>query len=249
MPLAEQMKVHIYPVDSEHSAIFQSLAGNRGEDVEKLILTASGGPFRGYTEEMLYTITKEQALKHPNWSMGSKITIDSATMMNKGLEVIEAHWLFHIPVDAIEVLVHPQSIIHSMVSYKDGSIMAQLGAPDMRVPIQLAFTWPERQTNPFKRFSFTEIQTLTFEPVNREVFRCIDLAYKAIQTGGTVPAVMNAANEVAVALFLQDRIKFIQIPDIVERVIQRHQQIMQPNLEAIEWADKEARLFAEALVH
>jgi 1-deoxy-D-xylulose-5-phosphate reductoisomerase len=248
MALARERNLDILPVDSEHSALFQSLAGNRPQDVEKLLLTASGGPFRGYSAEALERVTREQALKHPNWSMGSKITVDSATMMNKGLEVIEAHWLFDVPVGDIEVLVHPQSIIHSLVAYRDGSVMAQLGATDMRIPIQLAMTWPERHANPFRRLSLTEAGNLAFEQPDMSVFRCLPIAYGAIRRGGTMPAAMNAANEAAVEAFLGNRLKFARIPDVVQQAMERHVPDMTPTLESIADADREGRArAAEAL--
>ncbi len=249
MPLARSQGIDILPVDSEHSALFQSLAGNRAEDVERLILTASGGPFRGYTAEALEQVTIQQALKHPNWAMGSKITIDSATMMNKGLEVIEAHWLFHVPVDDIEVLIHPESIVHSLVSYRDGSMMAQLGAPDMRIPIQLAMTWPERLENPFRRASLAEIGTLGFQKPDMDVFRCLPLAYAAVRKGGTLPAVLNAANETAVEAFLDNRLPFARIPDVVEKAMERHNPVQDPDLADIAQADGEGRCLArEAII-
>jgi 1-deoxy-D-xylulose-5-phosphate reductoisomerase len=241
MTLARERNLEILPVDSEHSALFQALAGNRPRDVEKLLLTASGGPFRGYTADALELVTREQALKHPNWSMGSKITVDSASMMNKGLEVIEAHWLFDVPPEDIEVLVHPQSIIHSLVAYRDGSVMAQLGAPDMRIPIQLAFTWPERHANPYRRLSLTEVGSLTFEQPDMTVFRCLPMAYGAIRRGGTLPAVMSAANEIAVGSFLQNRLKFARIPDVVQQAMESHVPDMTPTLESIADADREGR--------
>ncbi|NLL96823.1 MAG: 1-deoxy-D-xylulose-5-phosphate reductoisomerase, partial [Clostridiaceae bacterium] len=196
MDLAKKKGIKIIPVDSEHSAIFQCLAANRHEDVSKLILTASGGPFRGYSRIKLKNVTVEQALKHPNWSMGRKITIDSATMMNKGLEIIEAMWLFNVPTSKIEVLVPPESIIHSMVAFRDGSLMAQLGAPDMRIPIQLALTWPQRVENHFRKIDFQQLTELTFEKPDAETFEALKLAYEAAETGGTMPCAMNAANEV-----------------------------------------------------
>ena len=249
MPLARSLNLPILPVDSEHSALFQALAGNRAEDVESLVLTASGGPFRGYTAAQLEHVTLEAALKHPNWAMGSKITIDSATMMNKGLEVIEACWLFDVPADRIEVVVHPQSIIHSAVSYRDGSMMAQMGAQDMRIPIQLALTWPERYANPFRRISLADVGSLTFEKPDHSVFRCLSLAYGALRMGGTAPAVLNAANEKAVEAFLGRRIPFARIPDVVEQVLARHTAVPSPDLEAIAWADAEARRLAEETVN
>lgn len=209
-------RVAIYPVDSEHSAIFQSLAGEFHNPVRRIIITASGGPFRGKSREFLQTVTKEQALKHPNWSMGSKITIDSATLMNKGLEVIEAKWLFSVPLEQIEVVVHPQSIVHSLVEFADGSVKAQLGLPDMRLPIQYALTYPNRLPNQLPRLNFADHPTLTFEEPDMETFPCLRLAYEASREGGCMPCVLNAANEVAVSLFLHDKIGFYDIPRIIE---------------------------------
>lgn len=219
MKLAIENKVAILPVDSEHSAIFQCLAGEHNNPIEKLILTASGGPFRGMNVEQLKSVTKKQALQHPNWSMGAKITIDSASMMNKGLEVIEAHWLYGVSVDQIEVVVHPQSIIHSLVQFTDGSIKAQMGLPDMKLPIQYALAYPHRLSSSFQRFDFSSYPSLTFESVDRSVFKCLDLAYKAIQKGGNMPCILNAANEVAVESFLQDKIGFTQISEIIEHAM------------------------------
>jgi len=241
--------VRIMPVDSEHSAIFQCLAGNRRQDVRKIILTASGGPFRGFTASRLRNVTPEQALKHPNWSMGSKITIDSATMMNKGFEVIEAMWLFGMKPEDIEIVVHKESVIHSMVEFVDGSIIAQLGAPDMRIPIQVALTWPERVQNPFRRISLTEIGSLSFEKPDTEVFPCISLAYRAAKTGGTLPAAMNAANEVAVAAFLNGDIKFHQIPEIIQLVMEEHRVNTRPSLNDIIDTDLASRELATAAVN
>ena len=249
MEAARKKGISIFPVDSEHSAIFQCLAGNREKDVSRLILTASGGPFRGYTKEQLEKVTVDQALKHPNWSMGSKITIDSATLMNKGLEVIEAMWLFNMPVSKIDVIVHPQSIIHSMVEYTDGSVMAQLGAPDMRVPIQLALTWPERMANPFKKLDFSNLSALTFEKPDMNSFRALELAYKAAIIGGTMPCAMNAANEVAVDLFLKGKITFLQITELIERVMDAHSVNSQPVLNDIIDTDREAREIARDIVN
>lgn len=248
MESARQKGVSILPVDSEHSALFQSLSGNRAEDVDKLILTASGGPFRGYSKEQLEQVTLKQALKHPNWAMGSKITIDSATMMNKGLEVIEAQWLFNMDFTRIEVVIHPQSIVHSMVAYRDGSIIAQMGVPDMRIPIQLALTWPERMDNGFGRVDFTKVAALTFEKPDFEVFRCLKLAFRAAEAGGTLPVVMNAANEVAVSLFLQEKIPFTGIVDLIENVMGNHLVHTSPSINDIietdTWSREEAmRLF------
>lgn len=241
MEAARRNNVNIFPVDSEHSALFQCLSGNRSEDVEKLILTASGGPFRGYTAEQLKDVTIDQALNHPNWSMGNKITIDSATMMNKGFEVIEAQWMFNMELSKIEVLIHPQSIIHSMVSYIDGSIIAQMGAPDMRIPIQLSLTWPERRNNNFGRVDFTALKSLTFEKPDLKVFRCLSLALKAARDGGSMPAVMNAANEIAVTLFLNGYISFTGIMDLIQNVMGNHRLHTNPSLDDIIEADKWAR--------
>ena len=213
---AKEKRVPIIPVDSEHSAIFQCLMGEQGNEVEKIILTASGGPFRGKTSTELENVTCEQALKHPNWNMGNKITIDSATLMNKGLEVIEAKWLFNMSLDNIEVIVHPQSIIHSLVQFVDGSVKAQLGLPDMKLPIQYALTFPNRLTSYFPRFSFTDYPTFTFEKPDLNSFPCLALAYQAAKEGGNKPCVLNAANEVAVAKFLEGKIKFTDIPKVIE---------------------------------
>ncbi|NLB78973.1 MAG: 1-deoxy-D-xylulose-5-phosphate reductoisomerase [Clostridiaceae bacterium] len=242
--LVKEKGVRLFPVDSEHSAIFQCLEGNRRSDVEKIILTASGGPFRGYTKERLKNVTVEQALNHPNWSMGNKITIDSATMMNKGLEVIEAIWLFDVPASKIEIIVQPESIIHSMVAYKDGSVMAQMGAPDMQIPIQLALTWPERIENPFGRIDFDKITKLNFIKPDLETFEALNLAYKAAQTGGTLPCAMNAANEVAVELFLNGKISFLQITELISQVMKNHKVNNKPVLEDIIDTDSESRKLA-----
>ena len=219
MQKAKEKRVPIIPVDSEHSAIFQCLIGETGNAVEKIILTASGGPFRGKTIPELEKVTCEQALKHPNWNMGNKITIDSATLMNKGLEVIEAKWLFNMDLDKIEVIVHPQSIIHSLVQFVDGSIKAQLGLPDMKLPIQYALSFPKRLPCEFPRFSFTDYPTFTFEKPEMDSFPCLSLAYYASKEGGNRPCVLNAANEVAVAQFLTGKIKFTDIPKIIENAL------------------------------
>lgn len=245
MQEAEVQGVKIFPVDSEHSAIYQCLMGNNEKQVEKIILTASGGPFRGRTGEELRNITPAQALKHPNWSMGSKITIDSATLMNKGLEVIEAKWLFDKELDRIQVLVHPQSIIHSMIEYIDGSVMAQLGSPDMRIPIQLALTYPDRRPNSFPKLDLLKNSQLTFEEPDVKTFRCLQLAFDALREGGTMPAAMNAANEAAVAAFLKNRISFTGIPDIIERVMLAHTVNICPGLDDIIEIDGWARRQAE----
>ena len=214
---AMEHRVPLLPVDSEHSAIFQCLAGEWNNPVEKIIITASGGPFRGKDTAFLEHVTKEQALKHPNWSMGNKITIDSATLMNKGLEVIEAKWLFDVTLDQIEVVVHPQSIVHSMVQFADGSVKAQLGLPSMKLPIQYALTYPQRESNQMPRLNFADHPSLTFEKPDTNTFRCLNIAYQASRAGGDRPCVMNAANEVAVSLFLNDRIGFMDIPRIIEQ--------------------------------
>lgn len=235
--------VSIFPVDSEHSAIFQCLAANRGQDVERIILTASGGPFRGKKSQELKDVTLKQALKHPNWSMGSKITIDSATLMNKGLEVIEARWLFGFTPDRIQVVVHPQSIIHSMVEYVDGSVIAQLGSPDMRIPIQLALTWPERAENNFSRLDLLKCGNLSFEEPDTATFICLGLALEALKTGGTMPAAMNGANEAAVDLFLKEKIGFLDIPRLIEKTMKSHIVNTMPWLDDIIEVDKWAREF------
>lgn len=241
METAKRNNIDILPVDSEHMAIFQCLSGNRKEDVEKLILTASGGPFRGFSEKQLEHVTVEDALNHPNWSMGEKITVDSATMMNKGFEVMEARWLFDMDLSKIEVLVHPQSIIHSMVSYRDGSIIAQLGASDMRIPIQLALTWPERMDNNFGRVDLAKTGILTFEKPDLKVFKCLDFAIRAAKIGGTMPVVLNAANEIAVSLFLNGKISFKAIADLIQSVIEKHTVHIDPSLNDIIEVDRMAR--------
>lgn len=244
MEEAHKHNVRIIPVDSEHSAIFQCLLGNDKKSVSRILLTASGGPFRGKKIEQLETVKPEDALKHPNWRMGNKITIDSATLMNKGLEVIEARWLFDIEPDKIEVLIHPQSIIHSMVEYKDGSVIAQLGVPDMRIPIQFAVTYPKRQYNNFNKLDFRLHKSLTFEEPDYVNFPCLKLAFDALKESGTMPAVMNAANEVAVNLFLDNKIRFTHIPLIISNVMNEHRVNNNPTIDDIievdEWARKEA---------
>ncbi len=246
--LAAQKKVSIYPVDSEHSAIFQCLAGEEANPVEKIILTASGGPFRGKKSDFLATVTKAQALKHPNWSMGAKITIDSATLMNKGLEVIEAKWLFGLSAEQIDVVVHPQSIIHSMVQFRDGSIKAQLGLPDMRLPIQYALSFPERLESAFPRFSFTDFPSFTFEKPDTETFQCLSLAYRALEKGGNMPCIINAANEVAVDAFLHEKIGFSDIPGFIEKSMSQIAFIENPTLADYVDTDREARAYASELV-
>lgn len=241
--------VKMLPVDSEHSAIFQSLQGNKKEQLKKIYLTASGGPFRGYSLEQLQKVTLEQALKHPNWNMGNKITIDSATMMNKGLEVIEAKWLFDVPASKIQIAVHPQSVIHSMVEYMDNSIIAQLGAPDMRVPISYAFGYPDRIQNNFEPLDLFGLgANLTFEKPDLKTFKTIAMAYEAIEKGGTYPVVMNGANEALVQLFLEKKINFIDIQNNIEKVMNAHVPIYNMGLEEIIEADKVARNMVYELV-
>lgn len=244
MDLAKKHNIHIYPVDSEHSAIFQSLQGNEGNPISRILLTASGGPFRGKKREELLNVTAADALKHPNWSMGNKITIDSATLMNKGLEVMEAKWLFGVDVDKIEVLVHPQSMVHSAVEFEDGAIMAQMGEPDMRVPIQYALTYPKRVKNPFPRVDFEKRNSLTFEKPDMETFKCLSLAYRALKTGGTLPAVLNGANEVAVARFLKGEIGFLEIPELIEQVMDAYTVKQEYTLEDLLEADAWAKAYA-----
>ncbi len=246
--LARENGVNIYPVDSEHSAIFQCLVGEFHNPIEKIILTASGGPFRGRKVHELRQVTRSQALKHPNWNMGAKITIDSATLMNKGLEVIEARWLFGLAPDQIEVVVHPQSIIHSMVQFRDGSIKAQMGLPDMRLPIQFALTYPQRLPADFPRFDFTRYPALTFEPPDTETFRNLALAFEALRRGGNLPCVLNAANEVAVAQFLNDRIGFLEIAEVVEQCMDKIGFITHPSLNDYIETDKETRKIALELI-
>jgi len=246
--LAEQNKVNILPVDSEHSAIFQCLEGEDNNTIEKLIITASGGPFRGKDLQFLAGVTPEAALKHPNWVMGAKITIDSASLMNKGLEVIEAKWLFGIEPDKIEVVVHPQSIIHSMVQFHDGSIKAQMGLPDMKLPIQYALAYPSRIKNNFKRFDFAQYASLTFEKPDTKTFRNLALAFQAIKQGGNMPCIVNAANEIAVAGFLNGEIGFVTMSDIIESSMQQIGFIETPTLEDYLNTDRETRIFAQNLI-
>ena len=244
--LAQQYKTPILPVDSEHSAIFQCLEPNNA--LEKVILTASGGPFRKFTMEQLQHVTKEQALKHPNWEMGAKITIDSATMMNKGFEVIEAKWLFGVRPDQIEVVVHPQSIIHSMVQYEDGAVKAQLGMPDMRLPIQYAFSYPQRIKASFDRLDFSKMTELTFEQPDTNRFRCLALAYEALNKGGNMACIVNAANEVVVSAFLKDRIPFLRMSEVIEQSMAKVPFIQTPTYEDYVATDAEARRVAESLI-
>ena len=233
MPLAEECRVKILPVDSEHSAIFQALQGNEGNPVRKILLTASGGPFRGKKQEDLMYVQVEDALRHPNWSMGKKITIDSATMVNKGLEVIEAKWLFGVSVDQVQVVVQPQSIIHSMVEYEDGAVLAQLGTPDMKLPIQYALYYPERRDLPGDRLDFWKLRSITFEKPDMDTFYGLKLAYIAGRRGGSLPTVFNAANELAVRQFLNRQITFLEITEIIEDCIRAHKVIEHPTLEQI----------------
>ena len=246
---ANQHQAQILPVDSEHSAIFQCLQGNRREDVQRLILTASGGPFLHKPVSEFGSITKAEALRHPNWSMGEKITIDSATMMNKGLEVMEARWLFDLAVEKVDVCIHPQSIVHSMVEYKDGSVMAQLGVPDMKVPIAYALSYPERIETGVASLNLFEKKELTFFEPDFEKFRCLKLAYDVGRKGGTYPAVLNAANEIVVDSFLKGTLKFLEIPKIIEAVLEKHQSQSANSLENILLADQWARDLAIKLVY
>jgi 1-deoxy-D-xylulose-5-phosphate reductoisomerase len=243
----EQGSGQLFPVDSEHSAIFQCLAGESDQSVEDLVLTASGGPFWDRPAETFGEVTVDEALDHPNWSMGAKITIDSATMMNKGLEVIEAKWLFDVPVDRIQVLVHPQSIVHSMVSFTDGAVKAQLGVPDMKVPIQYALSYPARWAAPHERLDWGELSRLDFERPNRDKFPCLQLAYDALHAGGTAPALLNAANEVAVERFLNEQIGFTDIPRAVDRALEELPVHANPTLDDLVAADEEARRFVQEL--
>lgn len=247
--LAKEKGVNIYPVDSEHSAIFQCIVGEFHNKIEKVILTASGGPFRGMKKSDLAKVTKAQALKHPNWTMGAKVTIDSASLMNKGLEVIEAKWLFGLKAEQVEVVVHPQSIIHSMVQFEDGSIKAQLGLPDMRLPIQFAMTYPQRLKSDFPRFDFSGYPALTFEKPDTETFRNLALAFEALSRGGNMPCVLNAANEVAVEEFLQGRIGFLQMSDVVEQCLAKMNYVASPDLEDYVNTDKETRIKAKELIN
>jgi len=247
--LARTKGVNIYPVDSEHSAIFQCLVGEFHNPIEKLILTASGGPFRGRDRDFLKTVTKEQALKHPNWDMGAKITIDSASLMNKGLEVIEAKWLFGVDPSQIEVVVHPQSIVHSLVQFEDGSIKAQLGLPDMRIPIQFALTYPERFSSDFPRFDFAQYPALNFEKPDLETFRNLQLAYDALERGGNAACILNAANEIVVSAFLEDRVGFLEMSDIINETLNAVDFVKQPSLEDFIETDKKSRILAEELIN
>lgn len=243
--LALKHRAAILPVDSEHSAIFQCLNGEGDNEIEKILLTASGGPFRSYEKKALEQVTKAQALSHPNWSMGAKVTIDSSTLMNKGFEMIEAKWLFDVDPEQIEVLVHPQSIVHSMVQFQDGSVMAQLGQPDMRIPIQYAFSYPHRLPLESARLNFIELAKLTFEKPDTERFPNLGFAYEAICTGGNMPCILNAANEVAVSLFLQERIGFLQMSSLIEQALQQATFVKEPTLDDYLQSDREVREILE----
>ena len=246
MPLAREKQVKILPVDSEHSAIFQSLQGGQQRALRKILLTASGGPFRGKKKEELENIQVEDALKHPNWEMGKKITIDSSTMINKGLEVIEAKWLFGVTVDQIQVVVQPQSIIHSMVEYEDGAVIAQLGTPDMKLPIQYALYYPERRFLPGERLDFGELSAITFERPDMETFYGLQLAFEAGRRGGSLPTVFNAANERAVVLFLKRKIRYLQIPEIIRACMEEHRNILEPTVEEILKTEQETYEFIKS---
>ena len=242
--LALEHGVNIYPIDSEHSAIFQCIVGEFHNRIEKIILTASGGPFLGRDRSFLASVTKEQALRHPNWDMGAKITIDSASLMNKGLEVIEAKWLFGLKTDQVEVVIHPQSIIHSMVQFEDGSLKAQLGLPDMRIPIQFALSYPKRLKSDFPRFNFADYPSFDFEKPDTDTFRNLRLAFEAIDMGGNMPCILNAANEVVVSAFLKDRIGFLQMSEVVEECMAKISHIKSPTFEDYVSTDKETRVKA-----
>ncbi|MBN2262842.1 MAG: 1-deoxy-D-xylulose-5-phosphate reductoisomerase [Prolixibacteraceae bacterium] len=246
--LCNEYNVKIYPVDSEHSAIFQCLAGETNNQVEKIIITCSGGPFRAHTRSMLENVTSKQALAHPNWDMGAKITIDSATLMNKGFEVIEAKWLFDLSPDQIDVVIHPQSIIHSMVQFTDGSIKAQMGLPDMRLPIQYALCYPLRQNNSFKRFSFTDYPELTFSAPDTKIFSNLAIAFDALRKGGNMACTINAANEIAVQAFLDNKLKFLQISEVIEQCTQKIAFIAQPTIDDYIETDFEARNIAIEII-
>ena len=245
---AQEKGVNIYPVDSEHSAIFQCLVGDFHNPIEKIYLTASGGPFRGKTLEDLKHVTRAQALKHPNWEMGAKITIDSASLMNKGLEVIEAKWLFNLKPEQIDVIVHPQSIIHSLVQFEDGSMKAQMGLPDMKLPIQYALAFPQRLKSNFPRFNFMDYPNLTFEQPDIKTFKNLGLAFKALELGGNAACVLNAANEVVVDAFLKDKISFLKMPDVIERCMQDIAFVQKPTIEEYVNTDEQTRLLAQELI-
>ncbi|MBN2610307.1 MAG: 1-deoxy-D-xylulose-5-phosphate reductoisomerase [Bacteroidales bacterium] len=246
--IAAENHVQILPVDSEHSAIFQCLVGEPAKSIEKIYLTASGGPFRGKTREALEHVTKKEALQHPNWCMGNKVTIDSASLMNKGLEVIEARWLFDLPPDQIDVIIHPQSIIHSMVQFTDGSLKAQMGLPDMRLPIQYALGFPDRLKSDFPRFNFADYPSLTFQKPDTSVFRNLELAFEALRKGGNMPCILNAANEIVVNAFLNDKVKFLQMPSIIEKVMHKISFIPNPSLDDYCASDSESRTITRELI-
>lgn len=248
MALAREKGVNIFPIDSEHSAIFQCLQGEWHNPIEKIYLTASGGPFRGKKLKELQEVTVEQALQHPNWTMGSKITIDSATLMNKGLEMIEAKWLFNLPPSKIDVIVHPQSIIHSIVQFEDGSMKAQMGLPDMKLPIQFAIGYPARLKSSFPRFDFMKFPQLTFEPPDTETFKCLSLAINAMEKGGNMACILNAANEIAVEAFLKEKISFMGIPKLIENVMQKASWISKPSIDDYIATDEESRRMATEMV-
>ncbi len=247
--LARKHKVGIYPVDSEHSAIFQCLIGEDPRNIEKLILTGSGGPFRGWTKQQLANASNMDALKHPNWRMGRKITIDSATLMNKGLEAIEAHWLFSMEPERIDVVIHPQSIIHSLVQFTDGSIKAQMGLPDMRLPIQFALSYPDRLKSDFPRFGFSDFPQLTFEKPDTSLFRSLTLAFEAMRCGGNMPCILNASNEIVVNAFLKGWVSFLRIPEIIEQAMEKISFIKAPTLEDYMETDRITRVFTSNLIH
>ncbi|HHT50413.1 MAG TPA: 1-deoxy-D-xylulose-5-phosphate reductoisomerase [Eubacteriaceae bacterium] len=244
MDLAKEKKVKILPIDSEHSAIFQCIRGNENNKIANILLTASGGPFRGKKKRDLINITPREAINHPNWSMGEKISVDSATLMNKGLELIEAKWLFDMDIDKIKILIHPQSIVHSAVEYEDGSIIAQLGEKDMKVPIAYALNYPNRKKNTFSKLDLVSIGTLTFYKPDIETFQCLRLAYEAIKMGGTMAAVLNGANEKAVELFIKKEIGFLDIPQIIQKVMDKHKNVLNPSLEEILYIDTWAKEIA-----
>jgi len=248
MALVKEYGVNMLPVDSEHSAIFQCLVGEEQNPIEKIYVTASGGPFRGRKRDELLQVTKAQALKHPNWSMGAKITIDSASLMNKGLEVIEAKWLFDLTIDQVDVIVHPQSIVHSLVQFKDGSMKAQMGVPDMKLPIQYALTYPARFENNFERFNFMDYPTLQFEKADMETFRNLALAYETLRAGGNKSCILNAANEVVVAAFLADKIGFLEMSDVIESTLEKVEFIANPTLEDYLKTDRLARLITKEII-
>ncbi|TDE13919.1 1-deoxy-D-xylulose-5-phosphate reductoisomerase [Dyadobacter psychrotolerans] len=248
MNLAKEYKINIYPVDSEHSAIFQCLAGESENKIEKIILTASGGPFRGKDRTFLSSVTKQQALKHPNWAMGAKITIDSATLMNKGLEVIEAKWLFDLRASQIDVIVHPQSIVHSLVQFEDGSLKAQMGLPDMKLPIQYALHYPLRLKSDFPRFNFPDFPSLTFEKPDLETFRNLAVAYEVLEKGGNAACIINAANEIAVDAFLHDRIGFLEISDVIIDTLAKTEYIQNPTYSDYVQTNEAARRFASEMI-